>query len=272
MCDVLCPDSPQKPEAFFSVLTNYPVAVLAGEYRDRSFETVLKRYEAAGGRLLRIAPDMLPPFRGDLPGEVFSGRRRFPALDSFFAGVRDEFFPIKVQGDVLWGLNKTDGGWWVWCLNNKGVTKFADAFEEIDESAASRIRVELGVAASAHVRELISERDVTVRGGGFDWIVPAGGVAVFEVADCSVLKRKNGSSDFLVDHGTHRNAPLCGTERAEKKGFHALQPQIAPSKYQHMEDGRMSARCPKGSFELPSVSRECGFLCVQWLNKIGSPH
>ena len=183
MCDVLCPDSPQDPEAFFSVLTNYPVAILAGEYRDRSFEPIISRYEAAGGRLLRITPDMLPPFGGDLPADVFSGRRMFPKLDSFFADVRDRFFPIKVQGDVLWGLNKTEGGWWVWCLNNNGVTKFADAFEEVDESAASRIRVDLGAAASARVRELISERDVSVRGGGFGWTVPAGGVAVFEICE-----------------------------------------------------------------------------------------
>ena len=28
-------------------------------------------------------------------------------------------------------------------------------------------------------------------------------------------------------HGTHRNASLCGTERAEKHGFHAVQPQFA---------------------------------------------
>ena len=191
MCDVLCPDSPQDPEAFFSVLTNYPVAILAGEYRDRSFEPVLKRYEETGGKLLRLGPDMLPPFEGNLPADVFAGRRTFPKLDSFFANVRDRFFPVKVDGDVLWGLNRTKRGWWVWCMNNKGVTKFADAFEEIDESAASEIRVNFGAAASARVRELLSERDVSVSGGGFVWTVPAGGVVVFEIADCSVFKKKN---------------------------------------------------------------------------------
>ena len=34
----------------------------------------------------------------------------------------------------------------------------------------------------------------------------------------------------------------------------------------------MSASCPKVSFALPSVSRECGRLCVPWLKtKTGVP-
>ena len=181
MCDVLSPDSPQDPEAFFAALTNYPVAILAGEYRDRSFEPLLKRYEAAGGRLLRVGLEMLPPFEGDLPADIFSGRRTFPALDAFFAGIREEFFPVKVEGDVLWGLNRTGGGWLVWCLNNKGVTKFADAFEEIDGNAAAPVRVNLGGVVPGRVRELLSGQDVPVGGGGFGWTVPAGGVAVFEI-------------------------------------------------------------------------------------------
>ena len=181
MCDVLSPDSPQDPETFFAALTNYPVAILAGEYRDRRFEPLLKRYEEAGGRLLRIGPDTLPPFEGNLPADIFSGRRTFPSLDSFFAGVRDEFFPVKVKGDVLWGLNKTEKGWWVWCLNNKGVTKFADAFEEIDERAAAHVRVDLGAISPSHVREILSERDIPVVGGSFGWTVPAGELAVFAI-------------------------------------------------------------------------------------------
>ena len=40
---------------------------------------------------------------------------------------------------------------------------------------------------------------------------------------CSVVK-------LVLNHGRHRNASLCGTERAEKDGFHAFQPQIAPFK------------------------------------------
>lgn len=195
MCDVLSPDSPQDPEAFFAALTNYPVAILAGEYRDRSFEPLLKRYEEAGGRLLRIGRETLPPFEGDLPADVFAGRRTFPALDSFFAGVRDEFFPVKVSGDVLWGLNKTDRGWWVWCLNNKGVKKFADALEEINESACAPVRVDLGSVSSSRVREILSERDIPVRDGGFGWTVPAGGVAVFEIEKDVPCGEQSGSSE-----------------------------------------------------------------------------
>ena len=181
MCDVLCPDSPQDPEAFFAALKNYPVAVLAGEYRDRSFEPLLRRYEAAGGRLLRVGPDTLPAPGKTPMADIRAGRLRFPALDGFFAGVRDEFFPVRVDGDVLWGLNKTEKGWWAWCLNNKGVTKFADAFEEVDEGASARVRVDLGEITATRVREILSERDIPVVGGSFSWTVAAGGLAVFAI-------------------------------------------------------------------------------------------
>ena len=36
------------------------------------------------------------------------------------------------------------------------------------------------------------------------------------------------------DHGIHGNASLCGTEMAEKKGFHAFQPHIAPFKRDYL--------------------------------------
>ena len=35
----------------------------------------------------------------------------------------------------------------------------------------------------------------------------------------------------------------------------------------HIEGGRMSASCPKVSFALPSVSRECGRLCVPYYSE-----
>jgi len=69
------------------------------------------------------------------------------------------------------------------------------------------------------------------------------------------------------DHGKHRNA-FGGTEMAEKRGFTHLSRKSPHSKYQYMEDGRMSARCPKGSFELLSVSRECGLLCIPWFENL----
>ena len=50
-----------------------------------------------------------------------------------------------------------------------------------DTSAAAQVRIDLGAVAASCVREILSERDVAVREGGFDWTVPAGGVSVFEI-------------------------------------------------------------------------------------------
>ncbi len=68
-------------------------------------------------------------------------------------------------------------------------------------------------------------------------------------ADASVFQVESS-----FDHGKHRNAS-GGTERAEKISSTHLSRKSPQSKYQYMEDGRMSARCPKVSFVLTSVPR-----------------
>ena len=73
-----------------------------------------------------------------------------------------------------------------------------------------------------------------------------------------------------------RRARLCGLiNSCPSAENHTFQPlwQIRDKRGRiscHIEDGRMSASCSKVSFALPSVSRECGRLCVQWLKRYRS--
>ena len=180
MYDVLVPDSPQPKEEFKKALFAYPAAILVGDYPDPSkFEGVLAEYEKAGGRLVRITAADLPPCTSR--SQIFSGKQRFPSVERVLEGLQRDLFPFAVKGDCQFGANRTKDGWWLWVFNNKGVRKYADTFERIDETCASDISVEFVHVAAAPVTELVSGRKVDVKDGRFLYRIPASDFAVFKI-------------------------------------------------------------------------------------------
>ena len=143
-------------------------------------------YDIGKGRLIVSVSDWMTPPVGNpartIP-DVLAGRRRFPEIEFFLERFRDELFPFSVSGSCLYGANRTADGWWLWALNNDGVTKFTDMFALIDESKAHALEIDLKGIAADEVRELATGRKVAVRNGRFRWTVPAGKLAVFEIAD-----------------------------------------------------------------------------------------
>ena len=131
--------------------------------------------------MIRIDPKSLPPVGKDPVDEIWSGRRTFPEVAAKLRALQDELFPVKVSGDCQYGLNRTKNGWWLWCFNNRGVTKFADREHVIDPAAASPATVDLGKIRAKSVRELISDREVPLSDGSFSHVIPAGDLAVFEI-------------------------------------------------------------------------------------------
>ena len=184
MYDVLVPDSPQPKEEFAKALFSYPAAILVGDYPDPAkFSDVLKAYERAGGKLVRIDPSELPPQR-DI-SDIRAGRVKFPAVERKLEKLQRELFPFAVKGDCQYGANRTSKGWWLWVFNNKGVRKFADTFETIDRTKDAAIEVSFTHATEAPVAELMSGRRIEVNGGKFVFTVPAGDFAVFEISECA---------------------------------------------------------------------------------------
>ena len=183
MYDVLVPDSPQDPEEFARALSAYPAAILVGHYHDRqNFDPILSRYVENGGELLRITPQMLPPLRSDTVRRMWEGKVEFPVVKNELKRLQDRFFPFEVCGDVQYGANRTPNGWWLWCFNNRGVTKFTDAPETVDSSCASTISVKIKKSILYNgVRELIKERSLPVSNGVFTYTIAPGELAIFEV-------------------------------------------------------------------------------------------
>ena len=190
MYDVVCPDSGQDPEELLDVMKSYRALVLVGDYRDRSFEPTLARYEAEGGRVVRIDPSALGPVDPvKTQNDVRTGRRRFPQVADALASLQRDLFPIVVDGSCEYGLNVGCGPKgrgtekaWLWVFNNSGITKFADVFQKIDGAADSRIRVDVSKAGATRAVELVTGKTIPVTNGKFESVIPAGDLAVFELS------------------------------------------------------------------------------------------
>ena len=182
MYDVLTPDAPQDPSEFARVLASYRAVIVAGDYPDRSFEGLLADYERHGGKVVRIGTAEVPPPGPDAVASLRRGTLHHPKVEEILEGLQDWLFPFKVEGDCLYGANRTEKGWWLWVFNNRGVTKFADKPQSVDASAASDVRVGLGGIRASRVKELMSGRDVEIDADAtFAARIPSGDLAVFEI-------------------------------------------------------------------------------------------
>ena len=100
------------------------------------------------GRIVTVAAEHMMPSRykgrshtWEDVGEIFSGKRPFEVISYLLARVRDETMPVKVEGDVQWGVNKLkSGGWRLWLINNKGITHFVREVPIVDQTAVAHVR------------------------------------------------------------------------------------------------------------------------------------
>ena len=181
MYDVMVPDSPQDPDAFLKALKRHPVAIVAGHYKDHAaVDRVLARYRAAGGTVV-AAPKLA--YDNTSLDAMNAGRLAFPAYAKMFAELEKKLFPFAVTGDVLYGANKTTSGWWLWAINNNGITKWTDTEAKLDAAAVSELSVDLKDVRVRRVRELMSGREIQMKDGKFAFTVPAAGLAVFELTE-----------------------------------------------------------------------------------------
>lgn len=79
--------------------------------------------------------------------KVQNGTYRFPIYARLIDEVGRRFVPVKVEGDIQWGVNlvEAEAGdhWLVWLINNKGYRHFQGEPDEYDESATAEVTVTL---------------------------------------------------------------------------------------------------------------------------------
>ncbi len=86
--------------------------------------------------------------------------RDLPLIKLLMQQVVSEVLPLEVKGDIEYGLNKVSDGWWVYLINNKGVTKFTRTAEKLDPAAAANVTVNMRGLDAAQVQELRQGADI----------------------------------------------------------------------------------------------------------------
>lgn len=123
--------------------------------RDAAGNVVVWKQDVGRGRLVTVACDRMLPdaYATCRPGdykrrllEAAAPGFRFAIIHDLLEAVQREVSPVRVEGDVQWGVNRTRKGWLVWLFNNKGVTKFIGEPEILDESQTATVSVRCGQA------------------------------------------------------------------------------------------------------------------------------
>lgn len=73
-----------------------------------------------------------------------------------------EVLPVELQGDIQYGLNRVSDGWWVYLINNKGVTKFTRTPQKLDPAATAKVTISLRELVVTNVRELLENRGLDI--------------------------------------------------------------------------------------------------------------
>lgn len=201
MFDVLTADFPDQSSLRAS-LGDYRCAVLVGDYGENAeLEKTLAGYVAGGGRLILNRAQIENGFGRGLEGaarvEVCEERWLLPKwpigkFDFCDGGLRSEsaarmlsrategLYPVKVEGDVQYGFNRTAEGWLVYLVNNAGVSKPKSESARVLPGGAS-VTVRLGDLAGAQVRDVVTGRRLASAAGEIRVEVPYGDLMILEI-------------------------------------------------------------------------------------------
>jgi hypothetical protein len=128
--------------------------------------------EYGKGRLIIGAPHYLvPDFGAEEANSALqamrSGQWKFKYVKDLMDCITPGLLPVKVEGDIQYGVNKVAGGWWLYLFNNKGVTKFADSAATFDPRKRATVSGRSDKLGPCRVTDLVSGEAVAGRTGSF---------------------------------------------------------------------------------------------------------
>jgi len=114
------------------------------------------------GRVVLTTVDfMVPRQHTNLVGTT----AKMPLVELLMRPIVKETLPLEVQGDIQYGLNKVSDGWWVYLINNKGVTKYTSTPEELDAAKTARVTVAMRALPVKSVHELRADKAIPLEQG-----------------------------------------------------------------------------------------------------------
>jgi hypothetical protein len=90
--------------------------------------------------------------------------------------------PVKVEGDVEYLINRNSHGWVVTLFNDNGVFKPQQGLAQVDRSAIANVVLSLRAGKISSATEWTSDQPLSLRNDSVNIIIPAGGIAVVELA------------------------------------------------------------------------------------------
>ena len=90
---------------------------------------------------------------------------KMPLIELLMGQIVREVLPVEVQGDVEYGLSRVAGGWWLYLINNRGVTKFTKTPDELNPAETVQVTVDMRALRAAKVRELRENKDIVMLPG-----------------------------------------------------------------------------------------------------------
>jgi hypothetical protein len=136
-----------------------------------------------GNVILTTVDYMLPRANASRWGK----RVDMPMVQLLMRQIVREVLPFEVRGDIEFGLCKVSGGWWVYLINNRGVTKWPTTPEELDPAATATVVVRLRNLKPTGVRELRQDKPLNLdrKTNSVTVEVGPGDIAVVKIATAS---------------------------------------------------------------------------------------
>ena len=142
---------------------------------------VFTAFNRGKGRVIVATPRWLVPDFEDggmtsktALSQTASGALKFKYTRALLDKIVAEVLPVKVSGDIQYGLNKTEKGWLIYLFNNEGITKFTDIPETFDMAKTAKVTVQLKNIAAPYAFDLCSRESFEVRDGAFTLDVQPG--------------------------------------------------------------------------------------------------
>ncbi|MBQ6599089.1 MAG: hypothetical protein IJH79_16180, partial [Lentisphaeria bacterium] len=123
------------------------------------------RNQYGKGSVIVTTPQFMIPETNNWQQQAISastGRLKFPHIEQLMKMLCAEVCPVKVDGDIKFGLNKTASGWWLYLFNNKGVMKMDGEPEKLDSARTAKVKIDFHKLQVGKVKELRSGRETAV--------------------------------------------------------------------------------------------------------------
>ena len=93
----------------------------------------------------------------------------------------DETLPVRVEGNIQYGINSLSDGYLIYLINNNGVKKFTDKQEILDPAASAKVTVFLKDGILKTATELVSGNSLEISGNAISATVSPGGLAIVKL-------------------------------------------------------------------------------------------